>query len=176
MKKIAVLTGLIALTINLWSQQSTVKALVEKYQGQEGYTYVYITEYMFQLAGTFVAEEDPETKDLLNNLKSLIVISASAEVNAKRSVRFADEINNTIPKSTYKVLMKVKEDDEDVDILANETEGVIHELILTVKSPDEDLLLILTGNIDLKSITKLSHTMNIEGLNNLEHLNESNTN
>jgi hypothetical protein len=175
MKKLAVLLGL-ALTIITQAQTTPLTAVIDKYAGMEGYTYVYITEYMFQLAATIAEEDDPEAKELMNNLKTLVVLTANAETNANRTVRFADEVKNALPKGNYKVLLKVVDGTENVDILANEQNGIINELILTVKSPDEDLLLILTGQINLKSIAKLSHSMNIDEMKHLEKINESKTN
>lgn len=176
MKKLFILTGLFALTISICGQSPSFQSLADKYAGEEGYTYVYITEYMFELAGAFAENEDPEVKEMMHNLKSLIVISASGEVNAKRNIRFADEVSAAMPDNEYKVLLKVKDGEEDVGILANESAGIIKELIITVKSPDEDLLLVLTGNIDLKAISKLTKTMDIEGLDQLKHVEEAKVN
>ena len=175
MKKLIVLLGF-ALTTLVQAQDTPLNSLIDKYAGQDGYTYIYITEYMFQLAGGIVDESDPEATELIKNLKNLVMISASAETNAKRSVRFADEIKNALQKKNYKVLLKVKDGEEDVDILANEQNGIIDELILTVKSSDEDLLLILSGKIDLKSIAKLSKTINVNGMEQLSKVKETQSN
>ncbi len=172
MRKLTILAGLV-LTSLAWGQSTSFQALADKYSGVEGYTYIYITEYMFQLAGAVSDNEDPEVKEMLKNLKSLIVIAASDKLNASEKKHFADEVSAAMPQKDYKILMKVKDAGENVDILAREVSGIIKELIISVKSPDEDLVLVLTGNIDLKAISKLSKTMDIEGLEQLEKVNET---
>lgn len=172
MRKLTILTGLV-LTSLTWGQSTSFQALADKYSGIEGYTYIYITEYMFQLAGAISDNEDPEVKEMLKNLKSLIVISASDELSANEKKRFSDEVSAAMPQKDYKILMKVKDGDENVEMLAKETSGIINELIISVKSSNEDLVLVLTGNIDLKAISKLSKTMDIEGLEQLEKVNET---
>lgn len=176
MKKLSLLITGLALTIITQAQVTPLTALVDKYAGQEGYTYVYITDYMFQLAASMAEEEDPQSKELIKNLKTLVVLTANAETNKTRSVRFSEEVKTALPKGNYKVLLKVVDGNENIDILANEQNGIIDELILTIKSPEEDVLLILTGKIDLKSLAKLSHSMNIEGLEHLEKVNEVKSN
>lgn len=175
MKTISIAIGLL-LTTFLGAQTTPLSKLVDKYAGKDGYTYVYVTEYMFQLAAAFAEEEEPEAKELMNSLDKLVVISADKETNATRSQRFADEVQAAMPKADYKVLLKVKDGGDDVDIIAYEQADTIRELIITVKSEDEDLLLILTGNIDLKSIAKLSNTMDIDGLEHLKDVDETTLN
>lgn len=175
MRTLSVVIGLMLTTL-LSAQSTALSKLVDKYAGQDGYTYVYITEYMFQLAAAFAEEEEPEAKELLNSLDKLVVLSVDGATNESRSQRFADEVAAAMPKDNYKVLMKVKDGGDDVDIIAFEQADTIRELIITVKSEDEDLLLILTGNIDLKSVAKLSSTMKIEGLEHLENVDENSIN
>ena len=71
--------------------------------------------------------------------------------------------------SQYKELMVVKEKDQDVKFLINEKDGKIIELLLIAGGKDENALISIQGNIDLKNISKLSKSMKIEGL---EHLND----
>lgn len=168
MRLVVILAGLALTTLSL-GQTNSLKDLAEKYSGQEGYTYVYVTEFMFELASSVMKNDDPEASEMIKNIDNLLVITASQEVNSARNVRFADEINSTIDKNSYKVLLKVREADEDVDILAKEANGIIEELVITVKSLDEDVLVILDGRIDLDAVAKLSETSSIK-VNGIEYL------
>lgn len=175
MKTISIVIGIL-LTSILNAQSTALSELVDKYAGQEGYTYVYVTEYMFQLAAAFAEDEEPEAKELLNSLDKLVVLSVDGETNKARPQRFSDEVQKAMPTDDYKILLKVKDGGEDVDIIAYEQADTIRELIITVKSDSEDLLLILTGNIDLKSIARLSKTMDIDGLEHLDNVDETTIN
>jgi hypothetical protein len=67
--------------------------------------------------------------------------------------------------------MVIKDSESDVIFLAKEDGGVIVELLLIVGGEgDENVLIAITGEIDLNTIAKLSETMNIEGMEELENL------
>jgi hypothetical protein len=60
-----------------------------------------------------------------------------------------------------------------VIFLAREEKGVIVELLLVVGGEgDSNALIAITGEIDLNTIAKLSQTMDIEGMDQLENLDQ----
>ena len=62
---------------------------------------------------------------------------------------------------------KLYEKDQDVKFLINENNGKIVELLLIAGGKDENALISIQGNIDLKTISKLSKSMQIDGLKHL---------
>jgi hypothetical protein len=46
----------------------------------------------------------------------------------------------------------------------------INELLLIINQPKEAGFISITGNIDLKTIAKLSKSMNIDGMENLDKI------
>ncbi len=66
--------------------------------------------------------------------------------------------------------MVIKEKDQDVKFLINEKDGKIIELLLIAGGKDENVLISIKGNINLKNISKLSKSMNINGLEHLEEI------
>ena len=66
-------------------------------------------------------------------------------------------------------LMKVVEDGEFVEISVQESGGKIRHLVMYIEESGREIQLIsITGIIDLDQISKLSGTLNIEGLELIE--------
>ncbi len=77
-----------------------------------------------------------------------------------------------LPRSEYEELMVVKDSESDVIFLAREESGVIVELLLIVSGDDDNALIAITGEIDLKTIAKLGSALDIDGMEELENLEE----
>ena len=79
-----------------------------------------------------------------------------------------------LPREKYNELMVVKDKDSDVVFLSREEKGVIVELLLIAGGADEsdNVLISIQGEIDLETISKLSKTLNIEGMESLEEIDE----
>ena len=66
--------------------------------------------------------------------------------------------------------MVIKEKDQDVKFLVHEKDGKITELLLIAGGKNDNVLISIQGDIDLKNISKLSKSMNISGLEHLEEI------
>ncbi|MCK5028479.1 MAG: DUF4252 domain-containing protein, partial [Bacteroidales bacterium] len=167
MKKIILLLTVVLLNLPGFSQNTPVDDLFDKYSGQEGFTSVYITSYMFSMF-TDVETNDPEFDELMKNLKGIKILATDETYEG--NANFYKEIIDKLPMEDYKVLMVIKEKDQDVKFLINEKDGKIIELLLIAGGKDENALISIKGNIDLKNISKLSKSMNINGLEHLEEI------
>lgn len=167
MKKIILILIVAFLSIPGFSQNTPVDGLFDKYSGKEGFTSVYITSYMFSMF-TDVETNDPEFDELMKNLKGIKILATDESYNG--NANFYKEIIDKIPISQYKELMVIKEKDQDVKFLINEKDGKIIELLLIAGGKDENVLISIKGDIDLKNISKLSKSMNINGLEHLEEI------
>lgn len=147
--------------------QSPVDELFDKYSGQEGFTSVYITSYMFSMFSD-LETNDPEFDDLVKNLKGIKILATDESYVG--NANFYKEIISKLPMEQYKELMVIKEKDQDIKFLVNDKDGKISELLLIVGGKDENVLISIQGNIDLKNISKLSKSMNISGLEHLEEI------
>ncbi len=96
----------------------------------------------------------------------------ASEDGSPEGINFYDEIMKDLPRSEYEELMVVKDSESDVVFLAREEGGVIVELLLIVSGDDDNALIAITGEIDLKTIAKLGSAMDIEGMEELENLEE----
>src|SRR6056297_141180 len=169
MKKIILNCLLFLIPLFSIAQNTPVDKLFEKYSGKEGFTSVYITSYMFSMFSE-METEDPEFDQLVKNLTGIKIL-ATDETYAGNA-NFYTEIIDKLPLSEYKELMVVKEKDQDVKFLVNEKDGKIIELLLIAGGKNENALISIQGNIDLKNISKLSKSMQIEGLEHLEEIEE----
>ena len=153
MKKIITIICLVCIPLFAISQTSPVDKLFEKYSGEEGFTSVYISKYMFELFAHIDSEDEDfqEFEEIVSQLTGIKILVS--EGYSAAGINFYDEIINEIPISEYKELMVVKEKDQDFKFLIKETDGIISELLM-IGGGEENMLLSIQGNIDLKSISK----------------------
>jgi len=148
------------------AQKSPVDNLFEKYSGKEGYTSVYISEYMFNLFSNLEGN-DKEFNEVVRGLTGIkILATETPEVG----VNFHDEIMKDFSKKNYKELMVVKEQDQHLTFFIKDIDGKVVELLLIVGGSDNVLISIEGNDIDLKTISNLSKSMNIDALEALDKM------
>ena len=100
----------------------------------------------------FTRMSDDEFKDITSKLDGIKIL-----VSENHNINLYDEIVTELG-SEYKELMIVKEGDEVVKMLVNEQGEIIKELLILVKegNHDESVVLVISGDIDLNSISKPS--------------------
>ena len=154
--------------------QSPADALFDKYSGQDGFTSVYITNHMFELFANIDTKEDKDGfLELVKNLNCIKIISMEDDSTAKApKVNFFKELMANFPEGKYEELMVVKKKDQDVKFYIMKKGEKISELLMIVGGVKDNALISIQGDIDLKTISKLSKTMNIQGMENLEDIEE----
>ena len=162
--------------------QSPTDNLFEKYGAKDGFTTVHVTKELFSLFAD-VAEEstDPETKELkevINGLEYIRVLmyDSNDSTEGKKGdpavlQDFKKQLNDVQLKN-FTELMTVKESGETVKFMIRKEGKIIKELLLLINQKDEAGFISISGNINLKSIAKLSKSMNIKGMENLERIQE----
>ncbi len=168
MKKLILTLSVILITASGWAQSKSVNELFDKYSGKKGYTTVVITKYMFNLFSNIEAKEDDEYMNMIKNLKSIKILSAPG--SEASGINFYDEVMKSLPVKKYNVLMEISEDDQDIKLLAREEKNKIVELLMLIGGKDDNVLICINGDIDMKTIAKLSKSMNIDGMENLEKI------
>jgi hypothetical protein len=165
MKKLFIVLALIVFSAVLHGQNSAVDQLFVKYADKDGFTSVSISKGMFNL---FASEN--ESKDEFNKavkgLESIRILTPDETVS-KGSLNFYKEICKSLPIAQYEELMSVKEKDQVFKMLIRKKGSVITEFLM-IGGGNDNVLICITGNIDLKSISKLSKAMNIEGMEDIE--------
>lgn len=153
-----------------FAQNSAVDKVFNKYAGKEGYTTVHISSFMFNLLSS-IDTDDPdynEFKDATAGINSIRILTQDSD----DSENFGRELLDMLPRSEYQEMMTVKDDEEDVLMLAREEGGKITEFLLIVSGGDEDVLIAITGDIDMESLAGIASGLDMPGMENLEELDE----
>lgn len=154
--------------------QSPADALFDKYSGKDGFTSVYITQHMFSLFANIETDEDESGfMDLVKNLNCIKILSMEKDsLNPNPSVNFYDEMMKNFPKNKYEELMVIKKSDQNINFYIHKDGKKISELLMIVGGKEDNAMVSIQGDIDLKTISKLSKSMNIEGMENLGEMDE----
>jgi len=168
MKRTILMSVVFLLGMLAFGQQSAVDKVFDKYSGKEGYTTVYISSFMFNLLNSLEVD-DPEYNDFkkaTSGIKSIKILTQ----DGGNSESFGKELLAMLPKSEYQEMMKVKDQDEEVLFLAKESGGKISEFLLIVSGGSDDVLIAITGDIDLESLSSIASGLDLPGMENLDNL------
>lgn len=171
MKAITILAGILLLTTGAMSQ-SIMDKLFDKYSGAEGYTSVYISKYMFDMFRNNETEvkSGDDMEQIISKLECIKILVTDDDPATPAPVDLYQEIMKQIPSSPYKEVMVVKEKDQDIKFYAREEKARVVELLMVIGGKDDNVLISIQGDIDMKNISKLARSMNIEGIENLEKM------
>ena len=166
MKKAIVIIGMMFFSVAIMAQGEIMNKYFKKYQDDENFTKVSVSQKMFSLF-TDIEPGSQEEKDFLNavsKLKGLKVLVADSIPDAMKIYKNAvADVDN----AGYEELMSVKDADENLKFSILEDGGKITELLMVMGSKKEFVMLSIYGEIDLKSITKIAQKMKVEGLDKL---------
>ena len=159
------------LAFGVQAQESAIASLFDKYQDDERFTKVSVSSRMFQLF-TDIDPDDPDTKELteaMSKLKGLKILAADSISGGQK---FYKEARSNVQKSNFEELMSVRDGDQDVLFMIKEEGDIITEMLMLVGGDKEFVAMSLYGEIDLKTISKLSKGMKINGMEYLENIEE----
>jgi len=173
MKRITFLfvAAFLALSVNLQAQ-SGIDKLFDKYYGEEGFVTVTLNQYMFEMMGrmdtTAQGREFSEAISKLENIRILTLEDHNIE-----GVNLYKEAMKAMNLKDYKELMTVKEEGTDLKFFVREKGDKINQLVMVVGGEkDDNAIIVINGEIDLASIGSIARNMHIDGIENLEKLNE----
>jgi hypothetical protein len=169
MKKLMMGVVMTVLSIATYAQGDAIAKFFAKYQDDETFTQVKVSQKMFGLF-TNMDVEKPEDKEVLDAISKIQGLRVLAKHETRDSRTLYKEALAAIP-SGYEELMSVRDKDKDMKFYIKEiSAGKIGELVMVMGGNDEFMLLTLFGEIDLKKIAHIGKKMNIEGLQNLEKM------
>jgi len=170
MKRIT-LTFFMFISLLTTAQETPALKFFDKYSGQEGYTSIYITKYMFDFFEKVSNDdEDKEFHEITSKLNAIKILTLDSAINADKSVKFNSELSQNLPKSDYKQMMVVKDGKQTINFIIKEKSNKISEFLMIVYGDGDPVLIILEGDINLKNISKLSKTMDINGFKYLDKI------
>lgn len=143
----------------------------DKFEDIEGVTSVIVNQKAFSLMSKIGEESDEEYLNLIKNIQTLKVFATENPAVAKQ---MSAEVDRYLKTANLEELMRVKDGEDRVNIYVKEgvNENFVKELFMFVKSSEgeagESVIISLTGNIDLKQISKLTKEMDLPGGEHLE--------
>lgn len=161
-------------TLDTVAQSSPSSKLFEKYNGKDGFTTVSISKDLFGMFADLDSDdpESKEIKEMMSQLDGIRILMYETDTATDEELgKFRTEIGK-INTQGLSELMVVKENKEEVKFLAAKKGEKITELLLIINDEKEAGFISITGLIDLNTVAKLSKTMKMEGMENLDKLRE----
>lgn len=167
------LIGFMGLPSIASAQDDAISRFFDGYVEQEGFTSIRISQRMFSL----IADLDKSEKDVqetVNRLTGLYMLAADSATLEKKGLELYQEAVATMKNKTYEELMSIRDGGERIEfyILESGNKDRVEELLMLVGGEHTFFLLSITGEISLRQIAKLADSMEIEGLEHLEKLDD----
>lgn len=164
MKKIALLL-LGFVLVGTLSAQDLISNFQKKHEKEAEFSIVNITPKMFEMISMMSDDNDDEA-GFIKNLTGLKLISSK-----KTPDKYFQDATKMLLASDHEELMSVIDKEDNIHMYVKEKKkGVISSLIIAIAEPAEFTLIGITGDIDLKQISKLSKTLNIEHLEKVDSI------
>ncbi len=172
MKKITTVAIALFLAVGAMAQGEVVSKYFDRFGGNEEYVKASISSKMFSLFTELEAgsEEEKEFLKAVSKLKGMKVLYGDSVANASKLYK---EGVSDVNKAGFEELMTVLDAEENFHFAIKEKGGIISELIMVSGGKKGFAVLSLYGEIDLKNISKIARSMQVQGLSNLEKLDEN---
>lgn len=170
MKKIVFLLGLVLLPF-----LSNAQSYFDSLEDEDDVTAVVVNKEMFKLMSKIdIDTDDKEAQEYISLIKNLDDLKVFVSKKSSMSSKMNNMMNQYLKKANLKELMRVKDKETNVKFYFKQgsNEDKVAELLMFVSGMKdvkvnggevETVLLSLTGDIDLKQISKLTKEMNIPG-------------
>ncbi|APY09383.1 hypothetical protein BWZ20_14185 [Winogradskyella sp. J14-2] len=187
MKKLIVIIALI-----LAPMLSGAQSIFDKYEDMKDVTSIVVTQKAFRMLATIDLDvDDPEAKEFMEMVKKITGLKVFTTGDQKISADIKNTVDKYLKSSDLEELMRIKDGEQTVNFYVKEgkDENHVKELLMFVsglkeltegqdieingkKREIETVLLTLTGDIDLRQISKLSSQMDIPGGDQLKKAGE----
>ena len=168
MKRLVLPIIALLLYVNGFAQDDVITKYFSEYERRDDFTTIIITSKMFEMIAQIPESEDEEdVMNIIRKLNGLKILTSSEYPQRAELSRKAVKI---IADKGFEELMIIKEGKEEIKFLIHEDDGHISEFVMLI-AEDEDgdfFLMSMTGNLDLKDISKLSETLDIDGFEHLD--------
>lgn len=173
MKKLIILIVLF-ITSNIVSAQNAF----DSFEDERDVTSVIVTKNMFKLLSKMdLDSSDPEAKEYLAMVDNLDNIKVFTTENPTVAAKMDASVAKYIASSKgLGELMRVKDDGKNIKFYSKEgkNENFVSELLMhlvgEVEGKKMTVIMSITGNIDLKQISKLTSELNVPGSDQLKNI------
>jgi len=171
MKKTTTFILTFMLALGALAQGEVVSKYFDRFADNEDFVKASISAKMFSLFTELEAGSDEEKEFLkaVSKLKGMKILYGDSVANSKKL--YSEGISD-VKKAGFEELMTVLDAEENFHFAIKEKSGIISELILVSGGKKGFSVLSLYGEIDLKNISKIARSMQLDGLSNLEKMDE----
>ncbi len=188
MKKLIIFCSLFCfLTSSISAQNDAINRYFMEQVENEIFSSVYVSPKLIEIVsevdlrtldegldlddGEFQGNEAAMIEEILKQLKGLMVLRTDIEPMKHYKEVLAKFSNHS---ANFDLLLSVRDEGNNVKIWTETSStNTIKELLLLVGGEDEMIMLSLTGNIDLKKISRLAGNVDIDGIQYLENLDKT---
>jgi len=183
MKKLAVILAIALAPIVTFGQ-----SVFDKFEDIDGVTSVIVNQKMFKmLMDLQIQTDDPEAQELVDMVGKITGLKVLTTGDEKISADMNSTFSSYLKSANLQELMRIKDGEQTVKFYVKEGKDDNHvkELLMFVtglkeitkgqditingkKREIETVLLSLTGDIDLRQVSKLTNKMNVPGGNQLK--------
>ncbi|WP_299440986.1 DUF4252 domain-containing protein [uncultured Aquimarina sp.] len=176
MKKFAIVI-LVALVPYLSVAQSNF----DKYEDMNDVSSVVVTSKMFKLLSKMDLESsDPEVKEYINLVENIKNIKVFATENNEIGQKMKSDVQKYLSNTSLDELMRVKSDGKNVKFYSKpgKNDNFVTELFMFMEGNDGDgpntVVLTITGDIDLRQVSKIADHLNVPGGQELKKVKKKN--
>lgn len=170
---------ILAMTLLLAPLMVSAQGAFDSFENEKDVTSVIVTKNMFKLLGKMdVESNDPEVKEYMKLVDNLDNIKIFITDNPEVAKRMTAAVTSYVSKSSgLAELMRVKEDNKNIKFYSKEgsNENMVSELLMFLDGniegdKDGTIIMSITGNIDLKQVSKLTKDLNVPGSDELKNI------
>ena len=169
-KMLYVLALTVGLSLSTFAQQSVLDQFFETHRDDTAFTVVNISPKMFQMISRIDIEEDEngEISELIKGITGLRILVKDEGDGTK----LYESAFGKISRDGFEELLTVRDKGENIRFMVKEgsSPDIIKQLVLLVGGADDFVLMDLTGVINLKTIGKLSKSLDVPGMEHLEKI------
>lgn len=169
MKKSVVVVAMVMMTVVANAQDNAISKFFTKYQDDDSFSLVNISGKMFNMMANTegTTAEDKAMISAISKIRGLKILTKS---EARNSRELYKEAMDMIPTKEFEELMSIRDKDKDMKFYTKEAGGKISELVMVMGGNEEFMVLSIFGEIDLKEMSKIGKSVNIDGLKNLDKI------
>jgi hypothetical protein len=168
MKKIILSFTALCLTLIMQSQSNPVDDMFNKYSEKPGFTVVTISSKMFSMFANNETEKK-DADDIISHLKSIKILSVEDSL-LNKNLNFYTELSKKLDLSVYEELMVVKGGQDVTKFLIKQKGNIITELLVITGGPGGNSLISIKGELNLKNISDLSKSLDMQELKSLDKI------
>lgn len=176
MKKLIVISVVIAFGIFPFASNAQT---FDKYSEMDNVSSVLVTSEMFKLLAEIDYDSsDPEMQQYVNLIENLDNIQVYTTHNAHIGSEMAADVKRYLASNVVNKLMSVNEGEQTVTFYSKpgKSDSRISELLMFMTGKENDqpvtVIMKITGDVDLKQISKLAKDLDVPGANELKKIDE----